>query len=77
MQPSIWDASGGLIGIILAALIFGILTRPSRDRDALVRKQSRSLAGGSVYNLNLDPEVLARAFHNTVELLKAEVIVKP
>jgi len=31
---------------------------------------------GSVYPLNIDPDVLMRAFNNTVELLKRNVIVK-
>ena len=30
---------------------------------------------GSVYALNIDPEVLMRAFQNTVELLKKNVEV--
>ena len=31
---------------------------------------------GSVYPLNIEPDVLMKAFQNTVELLKAEVVVK-
>lgn len=31
---------------------------------------------GSVYALKLSPELLERAFQNTVELLKSEVIVE-
>ena len=31
---------------------------------------------GSVYPLNLDPDVLRRAFDNTVELLKQQVVVR-
>ena len=30
---------------------------------------------GTVYPLNIDPELLARAFQNTVELLKQQVVV--
>lgn len=32
---------------------------------------------GSVYPLNIDPDVLRRAFDNTVELLKSQVVVAP
>ena len=32
---------------------------------------------GSVYELNLSPELLERAFQNTVEMLKKEVVIKP
>lgn len=32
---------------------------------------------GTVYPLNLPPELLERAFQNTVELLKAHVVVSP
>jgi hypothetical protein len=32
---------------------------------------------GSVYPLNLPPELLERAFQNTVELLKSEIVVVP
>jgi hypothetical protein len=31
---------------------------------------------GDVYPLNIDPDVLMRAFQNTVELLKAQVVVE-
>ena len=31
---------------------------------------------GTVYDLKIDPEVLQKAFQNTVELLKANVVVK-
>ena len=31
---------------------------------------------GSVYPLRLSPELLERAFQNTVELLKAQVVVR-
>lgn len=41
--------------------------------DCVMAGMARS---GSVYALNLDPEVLMRAFQNTVELLKREVAVK-
>lgn len=40
--------------------------------DCVMAGMARS---GSVYALNLDPEVLMRAFQNTVELLKKEVVV--
>jgi hypothetical protein len=32
---------------------------------------------GSVYDLTMTPELLERAFKNTVELLKGEVVVDP
>lgn len=32
---------------------------------------------GSVYELKLDPDVLIRAFQNTVTLLKTQVVVQP
>jgi len=31
---------------------------------------------GSVYPLNINPQVLMNAFQNTVELLKSQVVVK-
>jgi len=40
--------------------------------DCVMAGMARS---GFVYQLNLDPEVLRRAFENTVELLKAQVVV--
>jgi hypothetical protein len=40
--------------------------------DCVMAGMARS---GSVYALNLPPELLERAFQNTVELLKAEVVV--
>lgn len=40
--------------------------------DCVMAGMARS---GSVYALNLDPNVLQRAFENTVELLKKEVVV--
>ena len=40
--------------------------------DCVMAGMARS---GSVYALNLDPDVLMRAFQNTVDLLKAEVKV--
>lgn len=42
--------------------------------DCVMAGMGRS---GSVYPLNLSPELLARAFQNTVELLKAQVVVDP
>lgn len=42
--------------------------------DCVMAGMARS---GSVYDLNIDPEVLARAFTNTVELLRNEVAVEP
>lgn len=41
--------------------------------DCVMAGMARS---GSVYPLNIDPEVLAKAFQNTVELLKAEIVVR-
>lgn len=41
--------------------------------DCVMAGMARS---GSVYALNLPPELLERAFQNTVELLKAEVVVE-
>jgi hypothetical protein len=41
--------------------------------DCVMAGMARS---GSVYPLNIDPEVLMRAFQNTVELLKANVAVE-
>jgi hypothetical protein len=41
--------------------------------DCVMSGMGRS---GSVYPLNLSPELLERAFQNTVELLKKEVVVK-
>jgi hypothetical protein len=41
--------------------------------DCVMAGMARS---GSVYPLNLSPELLERAFQNTVELLKAEVAVE-
>jgi hypothetical protein len=41
--------------------------------DCVMAGMARS---GSVYALNLNPEVLRKAFDNTVELLKSEVVVK-
>lgn len=40
--------------------------------DCVMAGMARS---GSVYPLNLSPELLERAFQNTVELLKAQVVV--
>ena len=40
--------------------------------DCVMAGMGRS---GSVYPLNLPPELLGRAFQNTVELLKAQVVV--
>lgn len=42
--------------------------------DCVMAGMARS---GSVYPLNIEPDVLARAFTNTVELLKNQVIVEP
>lgn len=42
--------------------------------DCVMAGMGRS---GSVYALNLSPELLERAFQNTVELLKAQVVVLP
>lgn len=42
--------------------------------DCVMAGMGRS---GSVYPLNLPPELLERAFQNTVELLKAQVVVLP
>lgn len=42
--------------------------------DCVMAGMGRS---GSVYPLNIDPDVLMRAFQNTVELLKAQVVVEP
>ena len=42
--------------------------------DCVMAGMGRS---GSVYPLNLPPELLERAFQNTVELLKAQVVVVP
>lgn len=42
--------------------------------DCVMAGMARS---GSVYPLKLDPAVLQRAFENTVELLKAQVVVQP
>lgn len=42
--------------------------------DCVMAGMARS---GSVYELKLPPELLERAFQNTVELLKAQVIVRP
>ena len=41
--------------------------------DCVMAGMGRS---GSVYALNLPPELLERAFQNTVELLKAQVVVQ-
>lgn len=41
--------------------------------DCVMAGMARS---GSVYALNLNPEVLRRAFENTVELLKSNVVVE-
>lgn len=41
--------------------------------DCVMAGMARS---GSVYELKLDPDVLWRAFTNTVEMLKQEVVVK-
>lgn len=41
--------------------------------DCVMAGMARS---GSVYPLNIDPEVLMRAFQNTVDLLKAHVVVE-
>lgn len=40
--------------------------------DCVMAGMARS---GSVYDLEMPPELLERAFKNTVELLKAEVVV--
>lgn len=40
--------------------------------DCVMAGMARS---GSVYALNLNPEVLRKAFDNTVDLLKANVVV--
>ena len=42
--------------------------------DCVMAGMARS---GNVYPLAVPPEVLARAVANTVEMLKAEVVVKP
>jgi hypothetical protein len=42
--------------------------------DCVMAGMGRS---GSVYELKLPPELLERAFQNTVELLKAQVVVAP
>ena len=42
--------------------------------DCVMAGMARS---GSVYDLNISPEVLMAAFKNTVELLKKEVVVEP
>ena len=42
--------------------------------DCVMAGMGRS---GSVYPLNIDPDVLMRAFQNTVEALKAQVVVLP
>lgn len=42
--------------------------------DCVMAGMGRS---GSVYPLHLSPELLERAFQNTVTLLKAQVVVKP
>jgi hypothetical protein len=42
--------------------------------DCVMAGMARS---GSVYELKLPPELLERAFQNTVEQLKAEVVVEP
>lgn len=42
--------------------------------DCVMAGMARS---GSVYPLQLPPELLERAFQNTVSLLKAEVVVEP
>jgi len=41
--------------------------------DCVMAGMARS---GSVYALNLNPEVLRKAFDNTVELLKSQVVVE-
>jgi copper oxidase (laccase) domain-containing protein len=41
--------------------------------DCVMAGMARS---GSVYPLNIKPEVLAKAFENTVELLKAQVVIE-
>jgi hypothetical protein len=40
--------------------------------DCVMAGMARS---GSVYDLKLPPEVLEKAFQNTVELLKSQVVV--
>jgi hypothetical protein len=40
--------------------------------DCVMAGMARS---GEVYSLNINPKVLAKAFVNTVELLKREVVV--
>lgn len=42
--------------------------------DCVMAGMARS---GSVYPLNLPPELLERAFQNTVDLLKQQVVVEP
>lgn len=42
--------------------------------DCVMAGMGRS---GSVYALKMDPDVLMRAFNNTVDLLKSQVVVKP
>lgn len=42
--------------------------------DCVMAGMARS---GSVYELKLDPEVLQRAFQNTVEMLKREIVLVP
>ena len=42
--------------------------------DCVMAGMGRS---GSVYELKIDPDVLMRAFQNTVELLKVQVVVVP
>jgi hypothetical protein len=41
--------------------------------DCVMAGMARS---GSVYPLKINPEVLARAFENTVELLKSEISIE-
>ena len=42
--------------------------------DCVMAGMARS---GSVYPLQLPPELLARAFQNTVDLLKSQIVVGP
>jgi hypothetical protein len=42
--------------------------------DCVMAGMARS---GSVYDLKLPPELLERAFQNTVTLLKSQVVVQP
>lgn len=49
------------------------LARLERIADCVMAGMARS---GNVYPLTLNADLLERAFQNTVELLKAEVVVE-